>query len=56
MSWKAPIDELLGKAKTVKEVLDCLDEQYRAQGKPAVWCLPIDQPISPHLDELLGKG
>jgi hypothetical protein len=49
------LDQLLGPAKTVKEVLDSLDRQYRAQGRPAVWFLPLNEPIAPHLDELLGK-
>ncbi|MDA1016409.1 MAG: hypothetical protein O3A00_18370 [Planctomycetota bacterium] len=34
----------------MQEVLAELDRQ---QGKPAVWFLPLDKPISPHLDELL---
>jgi len=49
------LDQLLGPAKTVKEVLDGLDRQYHEQGKPAIWFLPLDEPISAHLDELLGK-
>jgi hypothetical protein len=36
-------------------VLDALDRQSREQVKPAVWFLPLDEPIAPHLDELLGK-
>jgi hypothetical protein len=34
---------------------DALDRQYRQQGKTALWLLPLSEPISPHLDELLGK-
>jgi hypothetical protein len=49
------LDQLLGPARTVKEVLESLDRQYGAQGKPAVWFLPLTEPIAPHLDELLGK-
>ena len=50
------IDRLLGPAMPVAEVLAALDLQYKAEGKPAVYFLPPDQPISPHLDELLGKS
>jgi hypothetical protein len=49
------LDQILGPAKPVKEVLDELERHYREEGKPAVWFLPLDEPISPHLDELLGK-
>jgi tetratricopeptide (TPR) repeat protein len=49
------VERLLGPAKSTKEVLDALDRRYRAEGKPAVWFLSLDQPIAPHLDELLGK-
>jgi tetratricopeptide (TPR) repeat protein len=49
------IDRRLGPASPVEDVLAALDKQYREQGKPAVWFLPIDEPIVPHLDELLGK-
>jgi len=38
----------------VREVLDELDRRYCEQGKPDIWFLPLDEPISPHLDELLG--
>ena len=46
----------LGPARPVGDVLDSLDRRYRDQGKPAVWFLPLDEPIAPHLDELLGKS
>jgi len=36
-------------------VLESLDHQYRALGKPAVWFLPLKEPIAPYLDELLRK-
>ena len=49
------LDQILGPAKPTKEVLDTLDRQYREQGKPAIWFLPLTEPISPHLDEFLGK-
>lgn len=48
------LDRMLVPAKPLQEVLDELDRQYREQGKPAVWFLPLDEPISPHLDQLLG--
>jgi tetratricopeptide (TPR) repeat protein len=49
------LDQVLGPAKSTKEVFDALDRQYRAQGKPAAWFLPLNEPIAPHLDQLLGK-
>jgi tetratricopeptide (TPR) repeat protein len=49
------LGKLLGPAKSVREVLDQLDRQYREQGKPAVWFLSLEQP-APHLDELLGPA
>ena len=36
------------------EVFETLDRQYREQHKPAIWFLPLNKPIAPHLDELLG--
>jgi tetratricopeptide (TPR) repeat protein len=33
-------------------VLAALDRQYKADGKPEVYFLKLDQPIAPHLDEL----
>ncbi len=38
----------------MKETLAELDRQYKAEGKPAVYFLPLSEPIAPHLDELLG--
>jgi hypothetical protein len=49
------LDRILGPATPTKDVLDTLDRQYREQGKPRVWFLPLNEPIAPHLDELLGK-
>ena len=49
------LDQLLGPAESVDEVLKRLDQQYREAGRPAVWFLPLDEPIAPHLDELLGS-
>jgi hypothetical protein len=49
------LDQVLGPARPTKEVLEALDRQYRAQGKPPVWFLPLNEPIAPHLDELLGQ-
>jgi hypothetical protein len=45
---------MLGPAPSTDEVLETLDRQYREAGKPAVWFLPLTEPIAPHLDELLG--
>ncbi len=46
------VEQLLGPAKPVAEVLEALDRQYKAEGKPAVYFLTLDKPIAPHLDEL----
>jgi hypothetical protein len=43
-------------AVDAQEVLDALDRSYREQKKPAVWFLPLNQPIARHLDELLGPA
>jgi hypothetical protein len=48
------LTQMLGPATATKEIFATLDQQYREQGKPAVWFLPLDEPIAPHLDELLG--
>ena len=48
------VERLLGPAKSTREVLDSLDQQYHETGKPAIWLLPLKEPISPHLIELLG--
>ena len=45
---------MLGPAKTRQEVFEELYREYREQNKPPVWFLPLSEPISPHLDELLG--
>lgn len=47
------IERLLGPAKPVADVLAALDQQYKAEVKPAVFFLTPDQPIVPHLDGLL---
>ena len=48
------LDQMLDPAQPTAEVFETLDRQYRADHKPALWFLPLDQPITPHLDELLG--
>jgi len=50
------LDQTLRPAKPTKAVFDTLDRQYREQGKPSIWFLPIKEPIAPHLDELLGPA
>lgn len=50
------LNKLLGLPPSAKEVLDELDQQYREQNKPAIWFLPLTEPISPHLDELLKEA
>ena len=47
------VERLLGPARPVADVLTALDRQYTEQGKPAVYFLEPDEPIAPHLDELL---
>ena len=47
------VERLLGPAKPVADVLTSLDRQYKEQGKPAVYFLKPNEPIAPHLDELL---
>jgi tetratricopeptide (TPR) repeat protein len=49
------VARILGPARPVTEVLQMLDRRYRDEGKPAVWFLPLNKPISPHLDELIGR-
>ena len=49
------LDQVLGPARSTKEVFEALDRPYREQKKPAVWFLPLNEPISPHRDERLGK-
>lgn len=48
------LDQMLGEAAPTAAVFETLDRQYSAGHKPALWFLPLDQPIAPHLDELLG--
>ncbi len=45
---------MLGPAPSTREVFETLDRQYREQHKPEIWFLPLNKPIAPHLDELLG--
>ena len=47
------VERLLGPARPVADVLSSLDRQYKEQGKPAVYFLGPNEPIAPHLDELL---
>jgi tetratricopeptide (TPR) repeat protein len=50
------LDRILGPAKPTKEIFDALDRQYREQGKPPIWFLPLTAPIAPNLDQLLGPA
>ena len=50
------VDRLLGPAKPVADILAALDRQYKAEDKPPIYFLRPDQPIAPHLDELLGRS
>jgi hypothetical protein len=47
------VERLLGPARPVADVLTSLDRQYKQLGKPGVYFLKPDEPIAPHLDELL---
>jgi tetratricopeptide (TPR) repeat protein len=47
------LERLLGPSQSVAEVLASLDRQNREQGKPAVYFLGPNEPIAPHIDELL---
>ena len=47
------VERILGPARPVADVLASLDRQYKEQGKPAVYFLKPNDPIAPHLDELL---
>ena len=47
------VERLLGPAKPVAEVLASLDRRYKEQGKPQIYFLKPNEPIAPHLDELL---
>jgi tetratricopeptide (TPR) repeat protein len=49
------VERLLGPARPVLDVLAELDRQYKAEGKHIVYFLPLDQPFTPHLEELLGQ-
>jgi hypothetical protein len=49
------LDQMPGPAKSTKEVLETPDGEYRKAGKPRVWFLPLNEPITPHLDELPGR-
>ncbi len=48
------IEDMLGPAKPIDEVLAALDQRYRDEGRPSIWFLPQSEPLAPHLDELLG--
>ncbi len=47
------VERLLGPAKPVADTLRSLNRQYREQGKPGVYFLKPDEPLAPHLGELL---
>ncbi|MEZ5940617.1 MAG: hypothetical protein R3C18_04445 [Planctomycetaceae bacterium] len=47
------LDQMLGPAYSTHKVVASLDAQYKAEGKSPIHFLPLTEPISPHLDELL---
>ena len=49
-----PLSQRPPGSKPVADVLAALDAQYKADGRHAVYFLAPDQPIAPHLNELLG--
>jgi hypothetical protein len=48
------LDQILGPARPTQEVLDALDRYHSDQKKPAVWFLPLNDIVTPHVDRLLG--
>ena len=50
------VERLLGPAKPVADVLAALDRQYKEEDKPPIYFLRPDQPMAPHLDQLLGRS
>ena len=50
------VERLLGPAKSVADVFAALDRQYKADDKLPIYFLRPDQPIAPHLDQLLGRS
>jgi hypothetical protein len=48
------VERLLGAAKPVADVLAELDRQRKAEGTSGVDFLPLSEPITPHLDQILG--
>jgi hypothetical protein len=50
------LDQLLGPARSTKEVFEALDQHYREHGKRPLWFLPLKEPIAPHLDRLFGPA
>ncbi|MFM9960376.1 MAG: tetratricopeptide repeat protein, partial [Planctomycetaceae bacterium] len=50
------VERLLGPAQPVAKVLAALDRQSKRDDKPPVYFLRPDQPIAPHLDQLLGRS
>ena len=50
----ALLDLVLSPIPPAEQVFEELDRKYREQKKPPVWFLPLSEPISTHLDELLG--
>jgi tetratricopeptide (TPR) repeat protein len=47
------VERLLGPSRTVADVLNSLDRQYKDQGKLSIHFLKPSEPIAPRLDELL---
>ena len=51
---EALLSQILGPAESIAEVLAAIDERHRKEGKFPIYFLPLDEPIAPHLDDLLG--
>lgn len=47
------VEQLLGPAEPVSQVLMMLDHQDKSEGRPSIYFLPHEQPITPDLNEFL---
>ncbi len=50
------LDRTLGPSQPVEEVLQSLDQDYKAESNNSIWMLPLDTPIASHLDSLISPS
>jgi hypothetical protein len=50
------VENSLGPEGNIKDVWASLDEHHRETERPAIWFLPLSEPITPHLDEWIGPS